>query len=178
MTFPIVTAMQRTLVSILLDQFLASPVIIALWEIPVPALLSTTLGKDKDKGATVVVQEISHDIQTKLPQLLLENAKIWTLANAIIYNLPLQYRVLASSCTDVIWQSILSQYNNHGCVGVLEEQEDVDASTVFATMNRELEEMMVGEFEMLLEDDTATIPMVELSSTAMGSTQQQDTGFS
>ena len=59
------------------------------------------------------------DIQSKLRPLLMENAKVWTVANMIIYNLPFEYRVLASTCTDVVWQSILSQNVNNGIMMIV-----------------------------------------------------------
>ena len=36
------------------------------------------------------------------------NAKLWTPANILIYNVPLQWRVLTSNCFDLLWGAYLS----------------------------------------------------------------------
>ncbi|CAB9526279.1 expressed unknown protein [Seminavis robusta] len=114
-----------TILSILLDQFLASPVVFALWDIPVPILLSKSMEEESTETSPPKQQQqqqqpqqedlhvhIPQQIQDKLGGLLVANAKIWTFANAIIYNLPLEYRVVASSVTDLVWQSIVSSHVN------------------------------------------------------------------
>lgn len=115
-TLAVYTAISRTALSVFMDQFLASPTVIALWEIPIPILLART-SDIKAVGIHPLLSQkfdrIKNDIRSKLGPLLVENAKVWTIANTIIYNLPFEYRVLASSCTDVIWQSILSRTVNN-----------------------------------------------------------------
>lgn len=120
-------AIERTVLSILLDQFLASPLIIAAWEIPVPILLTP-----QEDNALIPGQ-----VQSKLGGLLVENAKIWTIANMVIYNLPFQYRVLASSLTDVLWQSILSSHVNVG-VDVLAGEGSVSSLPLLELVEEEL----------------------------------------
>ena len=41
--------------------------------------------------------------------LLIANAKVWTPANLLIYNAPLQYRVLAANAIDLVWAAICSE---------------------------------------------------------------------
>jgi hypothetical protein len=38
-----------------------------------------------------------------------ENAKVWTLVNILIYNIPVQYRLLVMSVANVFWQSVVSK---------------------------------------------------------------------
>lgn len=73
----------RTIISILLEQFLVSPMLFTFWDIPLPALLRGTPW-----------YQIPTQIQKKLIPLLVANAKVWTLVNAVTYNIPLEYRVL------------------------------------------------------------------------------------
>jgi hypothetical protein len=88
----------RTISCIGLEQFIACPIIFALWEIPVPKLLG---------GAEA--REIPVEIRNRLGPLLLDNAKLWTFANVLIYNVPLEFRVFASNLCDIVWQVVLSK---------------------------------------------------------------------
>jgi hypothetical protein len=88
----------KTLTSVALEQFVACPIIYAIWDIPVPGLLSGTSPKD-----------IVPQVQGKIGGLLWENAKVWTFVNLIVYNIPLQFRVLFMSVCDVFWQSVISE---------------------------------------------------------------------
>ena len=85
----------RTIISISLEQFLMSPFIFTFWDIPLPALL---------RGSPL--RQIPAQVESKLVPLLVANSKVWTFANLITYNIPMDYRVLFSSLTDIIWQSI------------------------------------------------------------------------
>jgi len=85
----------RTIMAISLEQFFMSPIIFALWDIPLPALL---------RGSPL--RQIPAQVESKLIPLLTANAKVWTFANLITYNIPVDYRVLFSSLTDIIWQAI------------------------------------------------------------------------
>lgn len=85
----------KTVVSILLEQFLMSPFIFIFWDIPLPALL---------RGSPL--RQIPSQVESKLFPLLIANSKVWTFANLITYNIPMDYRVLFSSLTDILWQSI------------------------------------------------------------------------
>lgn len=88
----------RTLSCIGLEQFIACPIIFALWEIPVPKLLG---------GAEP--REIPVEVRNRLGPLLLDNAKLWTFFNMLIYNVPLEFRVFASNLCDIVWQVVLSK---------------------------------------------------------------------
>jgi hypothetical protein len=85
----------RTIISVLLEQFLMSPFIFTFWDIPLPALL---------RGSPL--RQIPRQVDSKLVPLLIANSKVWTFANLITYNVPMDYRVLFSSLTDILWQSI------------------------------------------------------------------------
>jgi len=87
----------RVLTSIVLEQILMCPLLFALWEIPVPLLL---------RGDPI--NSIPQQVKNKFGGLLVENAKVWSFANLIIYNVPLQWRVVVVSFTDLFWQSIVS----------------------------------------------------------------------
>jgi Mpv17 / PMP22 family len=95
-----VVTMAKTVVSILLEQFIAVPIIYTFWDIPLPILLSSTRNN----------RSIPLQIQKTLPGLLWDNAKVWTFANVLVYTAPLEYRVLVSSLVDVAWQSIVSSH--------------------------------------------------------------------
>jgi hypothetical protein len=68
-----------TIVSIALEQFVASPIIYGLWDIP---LLSFLHGTPLAKIPAVVRQ--------KLLPLLIANAKLWTVVNVLIVQCPTQ----------------------------------------------------------------------------------------
>lgn len=92
-TFTIV----RTIVNLLLEQFLACPIIFGLWDLPIIAIMD---GKS--------LGEIPDNIRAKLRKLLVANAKLWTVVNVLIYNVPLNLRVLVVSIADLFWESIVS----------------------------------------------------------------------
>jgi hypothetical protein len=89
----------RTIILILMEQFIACPLIYGFWEIPVATVLN---------GAPV--SEIHYEIKSKLGSMLIENAKIWTWANLLIYNAPVQYRAALGNVMDILWQSIVSDF--------------------------------------------------------------------
>ena len=90
----------RTLLGlVIVDQFVACPIIYGLWEIPVSTALN---------GAPV--SRIPYEIKDKLGNLLIENAKVWTWVNILIYNIPGQYRSALASAGDIVWQSIVSDF--------------------------------------------------------------------
>lgn len=94
---PTMETVIKTISSVALEQFVACPIIYSLWDIPVPALLKGTPPK-----------EIVEQVQGKVGGLLLENAKVWTLVNMIVYQVPIEFRVLFMSVCDVFWQSVVS----------------------------------------------------------------------
>jgi len=106
----------KTASSILMEQFLACPVVYSLWDIPVPALLAGT-----------PPARIPGIVRDKVPGLLLDNAKVWTVANVIVYNLPVQWRVFAVSVAEIFWASIVSSVATSGtsAVGFIEAQDSI-----------------------------------------------------
>jgi len=87
-----------TLSSMMIDQFLWSPIIFSLWDIPFPLLLRGTR-----------FSEIPAEVNGKVRGLLWENAKVWTFINIVVYNIPLEWRVIITTLGDLFWQSIVSE---------------------------------------------------------------------
>ena len=106
------TFIQRTILAILMEQFIACPIVYALWDIPVPAILNGSM-----------INSIPDRVRTKIGDLLFSNAKVWTFANAIIYNIPIEWRVLAMNLADLGWQVVMSKSlmddkeSNLDCIG-------------------------------------------------------------
>ena len=90
-------AVLRTLAACSLEQFLFCPVIFATYQIPCAVL---------QNGGRI--DEIPAQVQARIKDLLVANAKLWTPANILIYNVPLQWRVLTSNCFDLLWGAYLS----------------------------------------------------------------------
>eukprot|EP00978_Attheya_sp_CCMP212_P040972 scaffold229402_cov66-Attheya_sp.AAC.1 len=90
-------AVVKTISSILLEQCVACPIIFGLWDIPVISLMNGTPMRDIPKR-----------VKGKLWMLLLAYAKLWTLFNVVIYNVPLKCRIFVMSFGDLIWESIVS----------------------------------------------------------------------
>jgi Mpv17 / PMP22 family len=87
----------KTIASILLEQFIACPLIFGLWDLPI---LSIMHGSPPSSIPGIVRQ--------KLLKLLIANAKLWTVVNVVIYNIPLKFRVLVLSIADIFWESLVS----------------------------------------------------------------------
>lgn len=88
----------KTILSILIEQFLWCPIVFGLFEIPVSTFLN---GGD--------LSSVKNEVDSKLGSLLISNAKIWTFANLLIYGvIPVDYRPIISNIVDVGWQSIVS----------------------------------------------------------------------
>ncbi|KAL7429409.1 hypothetical protein ACHAXM_001754 [Skeletonema potamos] len=88
----------KTVLSILLEQFLWCPIVFGCFEIPVSTLLN---GGD--------LPSVKKEVDSKLGGLLISNAKVWTFANLVIYGVvPVDYRPIVSNCVDVGWQSVVS----------------------------------------------------------------------
>jgi hypothetical protein len=94
----IITATVKTALGVLLEEVIAMPIVMSLWDIPVPALLSGS-----------PLSTIPSQVKSKIPELVVENAKVWTLVNILIYNIPVQYRLLVMSVANVFWQAIVSK---------------------------------------------------------------------
>jgi len=90
-------AIVRTIVNLLLEQFVAFPIIFGLWDLPSIAFMD---------GAAL--HKIPGVVRQKLVELLIANAKLWTVLNVLIYNVPLNLRVLVVSIGDIIWEIIVS----------------------------------------------------------------------
>ena len=113
----------KTASSILMEQFLACPIVYSLWDIPVPALLAGS-----------PPSEIPGMVRRKVPGLLLDNAKVWTVANVVVYNLPVQWRVFAVSVAEIFWASIVSNVATAG-----------SSSTAFIEAQDNMIDMMAEE---------------------------------
>jgi len=87
----------RTIINILLEQFLVSPILFSLWDIPVTSLM---------RGSPA--RQVPAQIREKLLPLLTANAKVWTLVNVVTYNIPLEYRLLFTSAASILSESINS----------------------------------------------------------------------
>lgn len=105
----------KTVSSILMEQFIACPIVYSLWDIPIPAYLAGTTDPSK----------LLQLVKDKVPGLLLDNAKVWTLVNIIVYNLPVQWRVFAVSIAEIFWASIVSSVATSGAsqVAFIESQD-------------------------------------------------------
>lgn len=110
----------KTLSQVVLEQMVACPIIYSLWDIPVPALLKGTPPK-----------EIVNQVQAKVGGLLWENAKVWTLVNCVVYQVPIQFRVLFMSVCDVFWQSVVSDVASSE---LILEEEDVPARVISTSL--------------------------------------------
>mmetsp|Transcript_8329 Transcript_8329/g.12828 ORF Transcript_8329/g.12828 Transcript_8329/m.12828 type:complete len:341 (-) Transcript_8329:19-1041(-) len=126
-----------TMLSMVMEQFLWCPVVYGMFEIPLATLLN---------GGTI--QSIPTEINTKLQGLLVSNAKVWTPANLLIYNAPLEWRLVLSNIMDVFWQSIVSDVAAD-CGGdkipVLVVEEEGTASTTTTTTTAERPSFAVVE---------------------------------
>jgi hypothetical protein len=89
--------LERTVALVLAEQFLFMPLFFAGYFIPVNSL---------QNGGTL--EGLPAEIRAKLPQLLLTNFQVWTPANLLIYNSPLELRVLASNTVDFFWGLLVS----------------------------------------------------------------------
>jgi hypothetical protein len=91
-------AIAKTFLAVLLEEVIAMPVVMCLWDIPVPAILSGSSWST-----------IPSLVKSKILELTIENAKVWTFVNILIYNIPVQYRLLLMSVANVFWQTIVSR---------------------------------------------------------------------
>jgi len=89
----------RTILFLLTEQFVTCPIVYGLWEIPVATLLN---------GGSI--SSIPMEEKDKLGDMLIENAKIWTPFNIVIYNAPVQFRTVLGNVCDIIWQSVVADF--------------------------------------------------------------------
>jgi len=87
----------RTFLALLTDFGIACPIIFSLWDIPLPAL-----------ARGIPLRMIPRQIRIKLPEMMWASIKLWMLADIVIYNSPVRYRVLIMSTADVFWQAVVS----------------------------------------------------------------------
>ncbi|OEU08009.1 hypothetical protein FRACYDRAFT_250229 [Fragilariopsis cylindrus CCMP1102] len=87
-------------ISIVLEQFVWCPLVYGTFEIPISTIMNG--------GRSVTVGSIQREVDAKLNGLLVSNAKVWTLANIVIYNVPLEWRLFVGNVIDIFWQSIVS----------------------------------------------------------------------
>ena len=112
------TGAVTTGVSMVLEQFLWCPLVYGTFEIPVSTLMNGgRLGS------------VRGEINSKLNGLLVSNAKVWTLANLVIYNTPLEWRLFLGNCIDILWQSIVSDVSA-GCGGGDYDDDDKELCTL------------------------------------------------
>lgn len=95
-------AILRTIASLLLEQFVACPIIYGLWDLPILSIMN---GEP--------LRNIPGIVRYKLLTLLVANAKLWTIVNVLIYNVPLKFRVLVWSMADLVWESFVSSIANN-----------------------------------------------------------------
>ena len=81
-----------------IEQFVWCPILFSVYIIPLSSLLN---------GAPAA--DLPGEVRKRIGPLLIANAKVWTPANLIIYNVPVEYRVLASNSIDLVWAVICSQ---------------------------------------------------------------------
>ena len=103
-------ALATTALGIVLEQFVMCPVYFSLYLLPVVSLQSG-----------IPPSDIPNEIRKKLPDLLVQNAKVWTPANVVIYNVPIEWRCLASNTVDVLWGIICSTMVNCAVCDDVEE---------------------------------------------------------
>lgn len=89
----------KTTSLIIIEQFVACPIIFSTFEIPAATILNNA-----------PLKRIPYEINDKLYDMLVANFKIWTWANIVIYNVPVQYRVGLSNVIDIFWQSIVADF--------------------------------------------------------------------
>ena len=122
------TAAVTTLMSILMEQFLWCPLVYGTFEIPISTLMN---------GGSV--GSIRGEVTSKLNGLLVSNAKVWTLANLLIYNAPLEWRLFIGNVIDIFWQSIVADVSAD-CGGLGQEECGLDGTeTTFISAGEEKE---------------------------------------
>jgi len=90
-------AIVTTALSLVIEQFIWCPIVFGSFEIPVSTLLN---------GGSL--SNVQQEVEAKIGGLLVSNAKVWTPANVIIYNVPVEYRPIVANVVDIFWQSIVS----------------------------------------------------------------------
>ena len=89
---------EHTAISLTLEQFAWCPIFFTVYLIPFSTILN---------GGSP--SNIPNEVKDKLASLLVSNAKVWTFANVLIYNVPAEIRVLTSNVFDVFWAVVCAQ---------------------------------------------------------------------
>ena len=87
----------KTAVSMVMEQLVWCPLVYGTFEIPLSTLLN---------GASP--KTVPTEVRSKLNGLLVSNFQVWTPANLVIYNAPLEWRLFLGNIIDLFWQSIVS----------------------------------------------------------------------
>ncbi len=89
----------RIFMLMMAEQFVMCPIVYSTWDLPVSTLLN---------GAPI--SKIPFEIKSKLIPMLIDNFKVWTPANILIYSSPVEYRTLLANIVGIIWQAIMSGF--------------------------------------------------------------------
>jgi len=114
------------------EQFIACPIIYGCWEIPASTVVN---------GAPV--SRVPFEVKDKLPSMLIENAKLWTFLNVIIYNCPVQFRSILANLGDIVWQSIVSEFAAK-CGNSIKDDKALLEEYVKVEQNLEVDGTLVG----------------------------------
>lgn len=158
----------RTLTSMSVEQFIACPIIFSFFEIPAATILNNA-----------PLRRIPYEISDKLVDMLVANAKVWTLANLLIYNVPVQFRVGLSNIIDILWQSIVSDFAAD--CGTPDNHFDTSPSILTVTTidddDDEREEVVSSEVSVTCEEDVNDSPSIVLVSTIHDDSQESSKVF-
>jgi Mpv17 / PMP22 family len=158
----------RVGICILLEQCVVSPLLYAVWDIPVPALLSGS-----------PIRQIPAQISSKMGPLLIANAKVWTPANLITYNLPTEFRVLFASCTDLVWQIVCSKITSSEIEVAPPTQQPRTTASVLDSVEAQLgaASPLVVEQGIPIATRTRLVPVSSVDLTAEAATSAVDTVY-
>jgi hypothetical protein len=122
----------RTVLGISLEQFVMIPFYFSLYLIPVVSIQNG-----------IPLKDVPNEISAKLPSLFVNNAKVWTPANAIIYNLPEEFRCLGSNTVDVLWGVLCStMINRDACIETSDDE---------CLLEEEPEQLLIGNAAAAIE---------------------------
>lgn len=91
----------RTISSIVLEQFVAAPINFAFYELPFLSILNGNS-----------ISSIPGTVHEKLGSLLVAHAKVWTVLNVLIYNVPVRWRLLVETGADVLFETLASSISS------------------------------------------------------------------
>lgn len=97
-------AFAHTALSITLETVVWCPIVFSFYQIPISVL--------QNGGA---LSDVPATVRRQIGDLLVANVKVWTPANVIIYNVPLQWRVLCSNAVDLVWGYVCSSFAADAC---------------------------------------------------------------